>query len=247
MENTPQLATPTPEDPIETLTGSALERLGTALVAVAKRPSRAAYATWMRVVEPGWIVPLVITAVCLGMLDSVISVCVRTLLTTPGSGSPHYLFGAPSLRDWIVNGLVANPALGLLSLAVTVYAVALLTPAERGSLNGRAFQVARPYLLAQIVVSGINIVIGEPAFALGLTPLGQDSLLGLVVIALNLAVGLYALIASLNALAAGSGRGRLLIFCVVGLVAAAAFLIVWIGLGALFSLVGIHLPIPIFW
>lgn len=247
MENTPQLATPTPEDPIDALTGSALQRLGTALVAVAKRPSRAAYATWMRVVEPGWIVPLVITAVGLGLLDSAISLSIRTLLTAPGASSTHYLFGAPSLRDWIVNALVANPVLGLLSLAVTVYVVALLTPAERGSLKERAIHVARPYLLAQIVVSFANIVIGEPAFALGLTPLGQDSLLGFVVIVLNLAIGLYSLIASLNALAAGSGRSRLLIFCVVGLVEAAAFLIVWLGLGALFSLVGIHLPIPIFW
>lgn len=247
MENTPQLATPTPEDPIETLTGSALQRLGTALFAVAKRPSRAAYATWMRVVEPGWIVPLVVAALGLGMLDSAINVGIRTLLTTPGSSTLHYLFGAPSLRDWVINALVANPVLGLVSLAVTVYIVALLVPAGRGSLNERAFQVARPYLLAQLVISGINIVLGEPAFALGLTTLGQDSLVGFVVILLNLAVGLYSVIASLNALAAGSGRSRLLIICVVVLVGAAAFLVVWLGLGALFSLIGVHLPIPVFW
>lgn len=245
MENSPQLVPP--EGPIETLTGSALQRLGTALLAVAKRPSRAAYARWMRVVEPGWVLPLVITAVCLGLLDSIISLGIRTLLTTPGSTSPQYLFGAPSPLSWVINSLVVNPVLGLLSLAVTVYVVAALMSAERGSLNERAFQVARPYLLAQIVITVINIVIGEPAFALGLTGIGQDSLVGFVVIVLNLAVGLYTLIATLNALAAGSGRSRLLIFGVLIPAGFISFLAVWLGLGALLSLIGIHLPIPVFW
>ncbi len=95
-----------------------------------------------------------------------------------------------------------------------------------------------------MVISGVNIVIGEPVFALGLTALGQNPLVGLVIAVINLAIGIYSLVASLNALAAGSGRGRLLIFGVVILAGSAVFLVAWVGLGALLALVGIHLPIP---
>ncbi|HEU4783341.1 MAG TPA: hypothetical protein VFS83_08390, partial [Ktedonobacterales bacterium] len=105
MENAPQLAPPTPDDPIETLTGSALQRLGTALVAVAKRPSRAAYAYWMRVVEPGWIVPLLGVTLVIGMLNGVISAFVETYLRAPASHTVYYRFGAPSLADRIFYAL----------------------------------------------------------------------------------------------------------------------------------------------
>ena len=187
--------------------GSAFQRLAEALIAVAKRPSRATYANWMRVVEPGWIVPLVITSIGLGLLDSAISLGIRTLLTTPGSASIHYLFGAPSLRDRVINSLVVNPTAGVAKSCGHGLRGRALMSAERGSLNERAFQVARPYLLAQIVISGINIVIGEPVVRTGVDDSWPGFTGGFVVIAvINLAIGLYALIASLNALAAGSGR-----------------------------------------
>jgi hypothetical protein len=205
------------------------------------------FATWMRVIKPGWIVPLLITSIGLLLLDSAISLGIRTLLTTPHSTSIRYLFGTPSLRDQVINSLVLNPLIGLLNLAVAVYVVGALTPAERGSLNERAFQVVRPYLLAQIVISIINIVIGEPVFALGLTTLGQNPLVDLVIAVINLAIGLYSLVASLNALAAGSGRSRLLIFGILVVIDTVSFLVVWFALGALLSVVGVHLPVPIFW
>ena len=100
-------------------------------------------------------------------------------------------------------------------------------------------------VLSAEISSIINIVIGEPVFALGLTTLGQNPLVGIVIAVINLAIGLYALVASLNALAAGSGRSRLLIFGVVILAGSAIFLVAWFGLGALLALVGIHIPIAI--
>jgi len=203
------------------------------------------FATQMRIIEPGWIAPMLIASIGLFVLDSVISLGIRTLLITPHATSIRYLFGTPSLRDQVINALVINPLLGVLNLAVTVYMVGALTPAERGSLNERAFQVMRPYLLAQIVISIINIVIGEPAFALGLTTLGQNPLVGIVVAVINLAIGLYAIVASLNALAAGSGRSRLLIFGIYVLVFIVSALVVWFGIGALLALVGIHIPIAV--
>src|SRR5690348_13871363 len=113
MENPPQLATPTPEDPIETLTGSALQRLGTALVAVAKRPSRAAYATWMRVAEPGWIVPLLGMMLVIGVLNGVISAFVETYLRAPASHTVYYRFGAPSFADRMFYALFIGPRFAL--------------------------------------------------------------------------------------------------------------------------------------
>ena len=104
--------------------------------------------------------------------------------------------------------------------------------------------MARPYLLSQMMISSVNIVIGELFFALGLTAVGENPLVNLLITVVNLAIGVYGLIASLNALAAGSGRSRLLIFGVVILAGSAIFLVAWVGLGALFSVLGIHLPIP---
>ena len=245
METQPPIAPP--EDAPDMSNRPAVYRLAEAVVAVAKRPSRAAYATWMQVIEPGWIRALVVIAVCLSLLDSAISLGIRTAMPAPGSSSIRYLFGVPSPQDWVINALVINPMLGLLNLAVAVYVVAALIPAERGSLNQRAIQVARPYLLAQIVISAINIALGEPAFALGLSSVGQNPLVGFVITLINLAIGVYGLVAWLNALSAGSGRGRLLIFSVLVLVGAVSFLAVWIGLGALLSLVGIHLPVFVPW
>lgn len=219
-------------------------RLAEAVIAVAKRPSRAAYATWMQVIEPGWLLPMVVVAVCLQLLDSAVNLGIRATLAPRDSSSLHYLFGAPSLRDWGINALLINPVVALLNLVVAVYVVAMLIPAERGSLNQRAFQVARPYLLASIAISTINMVFGEPTFALGLTNVGQTPLVEFVITGINLAIGIYGLIASLNALNAGSGRSRLLIFVILVLVGGVTFLAAWIGLGALLSLVGIHLPIP---
>lgn len=233
-----------PGNPSEAPHRSAFQRLAEAVVAIAKRPSRAMFATWMRIIEPAWIAPLVVTVVGLGFIDSAISLGIRALLASPSSTAIHYLFGAPSMQDQVVNWLVVNPLLGLLNLAVAIYLVAALIPAQQGSFNERALQVARPYLLSQMVISGVNIVIGEPLFALGLTAVGENPLVGFVIAVINLAIGVYGLIASLNALAAGSGRGRLLIFGVVILAGSAIFLVAWVGLGALLSVVGIHLPIP---
>src|SRR6185312_6325902 len=126
-------------DPSEAPHGPPLQRLAEAVIAVARRPSRAMFATQMRIIEPGWIAPMLIASIGLFVLDSVISLGIRTLLITPHATSIRYLFGTPSLRDQVINALVINPLLGVLNLAVTVYMVGALTPAERGSLNERAF------------------------------------------------------------------------------------------------------------
>lgn len=231
----------------ETPNRSAIQRLGEAIIAVAKRPTRAAYTTWMRIVEPAWIVPLVGAAAGLFLLDSAISLGIRTLLKArgPATATLHYRFGAPSSLDLVINSLVITPLISILQLAATIYLVAALMPAERGSLNERAFQVARPFLLAQLVVTTINIVIGEPIFALGLTAVGKNPLVGLVIMALNLAIALYALVASLNALAAGSDKSRWLLFGIMALISIVGALVGWYGLGALLYQFGIHLPVAL--
>jgi hypothetical protein len=119
MENIPHRATP--EDPIEAQTGSALQRLGMALIAVAKRPSRAAYATWMRVIEPEWIVPLLGLTLAIGMLNGVITAVVETLLRKPGSHTVFYRFGALSLVDRLIYALTISPLFGLIVFALLVF------------------------------------------------------------------------------------------------------------------------------
>lgn len=222
---------------------SAVQRLFEAIIAVARRPTRAAFATWMRVVEPSWILPLLVTLAVLDALNAAISTALQVAITPPGSTALHYRFGAPSLLDRIIYGLVFPPLADLMSFALIVLLIAALMPSEQGSLNERAIQVARPYLLAQLLTGLINLIIGQPAFALGRTALGQIALVDIALSVLNLATGIYFLIADLNALAAGSGKSRLLIFSISMLAGVAIVLIGWYGLGMLLYQFGIHLPI----
>ena len=70
----------------------------------------------MQVIEPGWIVPLVVAVIGLGFIDSAISLGIRAFLPPPSSTTIHYLFGVPSTQDQVVNWLVVDPLLGLLNL-----------------------------------------------------------------------------------------------------------------------------------
>ncbi|HEX5156679.1 MAG TPA: hypothetical protein VFW17_05640 [Ktedonobacterales bacterium] len=246
MENTPQLAmpTPTPEDPIEALTGSAFQRLGTALVAVAKRPSRAAYATWMRVVEPGWIVPLLGVTLVIGMLNGMMSAVEETFLRAPASHRVYYRFGAPSFADHMIYSLFISPLFGVIEFALLMLFIAALMPAERGSLKERAIQVARPYLLAEIVTGLIFLLIFQPITVLGRTPVGENPLVGLVSSLVTLPILVYIIVAELNALAAGSGKNRWLLFGVWLLGGSIVAFIVPYGMGVLLYPFGIHVAVP---
>ncbi len=244
MENSPQLATPTPEDPIETLTGSAFQRLGTALVAVAKRPSRAAYACWMRVVEPGWIVPLLGVTLVISMLNGVISAFVQTYLRAPASHTVYYRFGAPSFADRIIYALFIGPRFALFEFALLILFVAALVPAERGSPKARAIQVARPYLLAEIVNGFISLLINQPATVIQQTPLGKNPLVFFVTECIILATLIYYLVSLLNALAAGSGRSRWLLFGAWLLAALITVFVVPYAMGTLLYPFGIHVAVP---
>jgi hypothetical protein len=244
MENTPQLATPTPEDPIETLTGSALQRLGTALVAVAKRPSRAAYATWMRVVEPGWILPMLGMNLAFGVLNGVIEALVDKYLRAPATHTVYYRFGVPSFADRIIYALAIAPLFGLIVFVSLIFLIASLMSAERGTLKERAFQVARPYLLAEIIIGLVLLFINQPITILGLTPVGQNPLVILITLPINLAILIYYLASLLNALAAGSDRSRWLLFGVWLLISLITVFVVPYGAGALLYHVGIHVAVP---
>lgn len=222
---------------------SSLHRLSDAVLAVAKCPTRAEYTTWMPVVKSVWILPLLLLLVGLNILDGVITSVIRTLLITPGTHDIPYRFGTPSFIDQLIYALVISPLIGVISLAVVIFLGAALMPAEKGSLKDRAFQLARPYLLALVVVSLITLLISDPLFVLGLTALGQNPLIGIVVSLANLATAIYFLIATLNALAAGSGRSRWLLFGVSVLAGIVSVAIGWYGLGILLYRFGIHLPV----
>ena len=222
---------------------SAVQRLGEAIIAVARRPTRAAYATWMRIIEPAWILPLLVTLVVLDTLNAAVNTALQVSITAPGATALHYRFGVPSLLDRVIYGLIIAPLVDLMSFALIVLLIAGLMPSEQGSLKERAIQVARPYLLAQLLVGLINLVINQPASALRRTTFGQIGLVDFALSVLDLAVGIYLLITTLNALAAGSGKSRLLIFGVSAVAVVVIVLIGWYGLGMLLYQFGIHLPI----
>jgi len=244
MENSPQLATPTPEDPIDALTGSAPQRLGTALFAVAKRPSRAAYAYWMRVVEPGWILPLLGVTLVIGMLNGIITAIIEAFLQKPVSHPIYYRFGAPSFADRMIYALFVSPLFGLCEFALLMLFVAALMPAERGSLKERAIQVARPYLLAMLINGLITLLVFQPITVIQRTPVGQIPLMFLVTESIILATFIYYLVALLHALAAGSGRSRWLLFGVWLLAVLITAFVVPYSMGALLYPFGIHVAVP---
>ena len=218
-------------------------RLAEAVIAVAKRPSRAAYATWVQVIEPGWLLPMLALTVGIHIFNGIISMVVRTFLIAPTT-SARYLFGAPSPLDFLFYAIFITPLFYLMSFALLMFLVARLMPAELGTVQQRAIHLARPYLLEELVSGFIALLISQPISILQKTSLVQNPLVGTVVEMMYLAVALYFFIATLNALAAGSGRSRWLLFAIWLLSAVFVMAFVWYGLGALLSLVGIHLPIP---
>ena len=245
MESPPHIAPP--DDAPDTPNRPAINRLAEAVIAVAKRPSRAAYATWMQVVEPEWILPMLALAGGLYILNGVISLLIGAFLMTPNATSARYQFGPPSPPDFLIFYIVISPLLYLTSFALLMFLVARLMPAERGTLQQRVIQVARAYLLEEIVTSLITLLVNQPVSILRNTGLGHNPLVNAVAGAIEVATAIYFFIAVLNALAAGSGRSRWLLFAIWILSALAPGALIWYGLGALLSLVGIHLPVSALW
>jgi len=122
--------------------------------------------------------------------------------------------------------------------------VAALMPAERGSLKERAILVARPYLLAVLINGLISLLISQPITAIQRTPVGQVPLAFLVTESISLATFIYYLVAILNALAAGSGRSRWLLFGVWLLAVLITAFVVPYSMGALLYPFGIHVAVP---
>jgi len=144
----------------------------------------------------------------IGMLNGVISAFIETYLRAPASHTVYYRFGAPSFADRIIYALFISPLFGLFEFALLMLFIAAFMPTERGSLKERAIQVARPYLLAEIINGLILLFINQPITAIQQTPIGNNPLAFLILAPLTLATLVYYSVAILNALAAGSGRNR---------------------------------------
>ena len=247
MENSTPLASELPPDmsDMPDMHGSGLEQCIQAVLAVARRPSRATFATWMRVVEPVWIPRLLVVVIALNMLTGLASMAVSTLIAKPSASPVHYLFGAPSLVDRFIFALIIFPLIDLIWLALAVLGAATLklTGQEKASIRTRAREILRPYLLAAIVTALVSLVINEPVTALQISGAGQIPFVAILASVVSLATLIYSLVVELNALAAGSGVSRWALIIVYVLAAIVGGIIVVFGLGALLSLVGIHLPV----
>ena len=88
------------------------------------------------------------------------------------------------------------------------------------------------------------MLVNQPITVLGLTPVGQNPLVILITLPINLAILVYYLAALLNALAAGSGRNRWLLFGVWLLVSLITVFVVPYAMGALLYPLGIHVAAP---
>lgn len=89
----------------------------------------------------------------------------------------------------------------------------------------------------------ISLVINEPVTALQISGAGQIPLVAILASVVSLATLIYSLVVDLNALDTGSGVSRWALIIVYVLAAIVGGIVVVFGLGALLSLVGIHLPL----
>lgn len=89
----------------------------------------------------------------------------------------------------------------------------------------------------------ISLVINEPVTALQISGAGQIPFVAILASVVSLATLIYSLVVELNALATGSGVSRWALLIVYVLAAIVGGIVVVFGLGALLSLVGIHLPL----
>lgn len=224
---------------------SGLGQCAQALLAIARRPSRGAFATWMRVVEPAWIPRLLVALVALDMLSGLAGLAIGQLIALPDPSPPTYLFGVPSLAGRFIYALIVFPLFDLLVLALIVFGAAILKPAgqERVSVRERARQILRPYLLGAIIAALATLLIGDPLLALQYSPLGQGLLAPVLAVVGPAAILVYSIIVLLNALAAGSGVSRWLLIVVMILGACLGGAAGLFGLGALLALMGIHIPL----
>jgi hypothetical protein len=221
-----------------------VRRLVAALLATARRPSRATFARWMVIVEPTWVAPLLAVVVALDMLSGIMATLANPFIQRSVSQTAYYRFGLPMATDRLLYALVFFPLIELIEFALLMFAVGALLPVEQGTLKKRAFQVARPYLLALIINGVVTLLLLQPLDALGRIGLGQESPLGLIPICLSLPVAIYLIPVYLNALAAGSGRSRWLLVGVASLAYLATYLFVWYGLGVILYRFGIHMAVP---
>jgi len=189
-------------------------------------------------------VPLLGATLVIGMLNGVISAFVETYLRVPASHAVYYRFGVPSLSDRMIYALAIAPLFGLIVFVSIIFLIASLMSAERGSLKERAFQVARPYLLVEIINGLILLFINQPITAIQQTPIGNNPLAFLILAPLTLATLVYYSVAILNALAAGSGRNRWLLFGAWLLISLITVFVVPYGVGALLYHFGIHMAVP---
>ena len=224
---------------------SGLEQCAEALLAIARRPSRGAFATWARVVEPAWIPRLLLALVALDMLSGLAGLAISQLIAPPDPFPPTYRFGVPALADRFIYALIVFPLFDLLVLALIVLGAAVLKPTgqEQVSVRERAQRILPPYLLGAIIAALVTLLIGDPLLALQYSPLGQGLLAPILAVIGPAAIFVYSVIVLLNALAAGSGVSRWLLIVVLilgGIIGGATGLF---GLGALLTLVDIHIPL----
>jgi hypothetical protein len=200
----------------------------------------------MSAIEPEWVLPLLVVLYTLVALNT----CVTSILPYIfGAGNVHsvaYIFGPPTLLGRFIYAFVLTPCAVMVELGIVVYIVAIFTSPTRAARRELASVVLRPYLLALLTIGIITFSVHLLTFCLRAVGLAQYAPVALVGSFLDLALTVYAYVASVNALAAVSRRSRWLLFAIVLLGIVEGDLLGWLLLGAVLAIFGIHaLPLTI--
>lgn len=188
-----------------------VQLLGAALAAIVVRPSRAVFAEWMRIVQPERIRLYALLLYGLIVLNALVSAGAR-VVELNGTHPVNFVSVLPGV---LIIAIFLGPFSVLLSIAVTISIVAALMPATYGTLNNRSYLLLRPYLLAQLALVSVEVLLNLLTIPLQLRVVTQHLSVNTWQPLVDLAVIVYGLILSTNALAAVSTRSRWLLFVVV--------------------------------
>lgn len=136
----------------------------------------------------------------------------RYVLVPSASSATGYLFGVPSTEERIFYALTAVPVTQVAVMLAVPYAVALVMPPTHGAIGARFEQVLRPWALAQVISGAASLVLGVAGVGLDVANHSPPSLASCASLLVILGAGVYSLAAEVNALSAGSGRGRWMVF-----------------------------------
>jgi hypothetical protein len=203
------------------------------------RPSRRTFETLSAIADSRWVAASLLVSLALIYLSSALLwLAERAGLPVPSSSTTRPV---QSPGEAAVYQLLLTPATFVFGVLVTAYVVARFAPAARGSIDVRFQQVLRPYALALAPSQCATLIIMLiPTSNASLTDTGHIAL-GCLNILVLLAASSYGVVVIVNALSAGSGRSRWVVFILSLLAIVPTLLVTQVVPAVLARPFGVHL------